>query len=266
MKNKNYSIRYEAGQPVKKIFSSAAFCRRHEDQKALLARSVLCTQPTLNIFVWNIFKQQRLKWRAVLEDFGRGTQLMLLQEAHSTPELIQFATSHYQVTDQVPAFTLPPHPAGVMTLAAAHSVYCCPLREREPLLRLVKSALITVYPLQDGQLLMVINIHAINFSFGINVYSRQLDPIGVQIKQHTGPVIMAGDFNAWNKRRMDALYEFAFNAGLHEVIFTNDQRRTAFGRPLDFVFYRGATVVRSTVLVTQASDHNPLLIKFKIAG
>lgn len=79
-----------------------------------------------------------------------------------------------------------------MTLAAAHPVYCCPLREREPLLRLAKSALVTVYPLVDGRLLMVVNIHAVNFSIGVDVYSKQLDPIGEQIANHKGPVVMAG--------------------------------------------------------------------------
>ncbi|MCP5978783.1 EEP domain-containing protein, partial [Klebsiella pneumoniae] len=83
---------------------------------------------------------------------------------------------------------------GVMTLSAAHPVYCCPLREREPILRLAKSALVTVYPLPDTRLLMVVNIHAVNFSLGVDVYSKQLLPIGDQIAHHSGPIIMAGDF------------------------------------------------------------------------
>ncbi len=70
------------------------------------------------------------------------------------------------------------------------------LREREPILRLPKSALVTVYPLPDARLLMVVNIHAVNFSLGVDVYSKQLLPIGDQIAHHSGPVIMAGDFNA----------------------------------------------------------------------
>lgn len=57
--------------------------------------------------------------------------------------------ANYLAADQVPAFVLPQHPSGVMTLSAAHPVYCCPLREREPILRLAKSALVTVYPLPD---------------------------------------------------------------------------------------------------------------------
>ncbi|MGM1298692.1 endonuclease/exonuclease/phosphatase family protein, partial [Enterobacter hormaechei] len=36
----------------------------------------------------------------------------------------------------------------------------------------------------------------------------------------------------------------------------------AFGRPLDFVFYRGLSVHDASVLVTRASDHNPLLVEF----
>lgn len=74
---------------------------------------------------------------------------------------------------------------------------------------------------------------------------------------------MAGDFNAWSKQRINALQRFASGMELQEVNFTNDRRRTAFGRPLDFVFYRGLGVVEASVLVTQASDHNPLLVDFK---
>ena len=170
----------------------------------------------------------------------------------TTPELVRFATTNYLAADQVPAFVLPQHPSGVMTLSAAHPVYCCPLREREPLLRLAKSALVTVYPLPDTRLLMVVNIHAVNFSLGVDVYSKQLLPIGDQIAHHSGPVVMAGDFNAWSRPRMNALYRFAREMSLRE----------AFGRPLDFVFYRGLNVHEASVLVTRASDHNPLLVEF----
>ncbi len=35
---------------------------------------------------------------------------------------------------------------------------------------------------------------------------------------------------------MNALYRFAREMSLRQVRFTDDQRRRAFGRPLDFVF------------------------------
>ena len=97
----------------------------------------------------------------MLNNFGKDAHLVLLQEAQTTPELVKFATSNYLAADQVPALVLPQHPSGVMTLASAHPIYCCPLREREPILRLAKSALVTVYPLPDSRLLMVVNIHAV---------------------------------------------------------------------------------------------------------
>ena len=223
------------------------------------------TDTSLKVLVWNIFKQQRAEWLSVLQRFGDNTHLMLLQEAQTTPELVQFATSNYLAADQVPAVVLPQHPSGVMTLASAHPVYCCPLREREPLLRLSKSALITAYPLPNKQMLMVVNIHAVNFSIGIDVYRKQLAAIGEQLIHHQGPVIMAGDFNAWSRQRMNTLYRFVREVGLRPVRFKDDQRRKAFGMPLDFVFYRGMNVIDESVLVTTASDHNPLLVEFDVS-
>lgn len=259
MRKKNYSMRYVAGLPAERIFAPEALLNRSQ---VWASCPPLPVETGLCVLVWNIFKQQRAEWLSVLREFGRNAQLVLLQEAQTTPELIQFATSNYLAADQVPAVTLPSHPSGVMTLASTPPVYCCPLREREPFLRLAKSALVTVYPLPDNQMLMVVNVHAINFSLGVDIYSKQLGIIGRQIASHMGPVIMAGDFNAWSQRRMAALYRFSQEMGLCEVHFCDDQRRTAFGRPLDFVFYRGMRVVGASVLVTKASDHNPLRVEF----
>jgi len=255
-------MRYVAGQPAERIPHPGDDAHIGH---ALPPGSPLMADSSLKVLVWNIFKQQRAEWLSVLQRFGDNTHLMLLQEAQTTPELVQFATSNYLAADQVPAVVLPQHPSGVMTLASAHPVYCCPLREREPLLRLAKSALITAYPLPNKQMLMVINIHAVNFSIGIDVYSKQLAAVGEQLIHHRGPVIMAGDFNAWSRQRMNALYRFVREVGLRPVRFTDDRRRKAFGMPLDFVFYRGMNVIDESVLVTTASDHNPLLVEFDVS-
>lgn len=263
MPKKTYAVRYVAGQPVERIFPPLASGKLGQ---ALPAGKLMPGSRILRVMVWNIYKQQRANWLSVLQGVGKDAQFILLQEAQTTPELVRFATSHYLAADQVPALIFPQHPSGVMTLSAVHPVYCYPLREREPLLRLAKSALVTVYPIYNGQLLMVVNIHAVNFSLGIDVYSKQLDTIGEQIRNHSGPVIMAGDFNAWSRQRMLVLYRFAERMGLGEVQFINDQRKRAFGRPLDFVFYRDMNVCEASVLVTEASDHNPLLVEFEPAS
>ena len=116
-------------------------------------------------------------------------------------------------------------------------------------MRLAKSALVTVYPLPDTRLLMVVNIHAVNFSLGVDVYSKQLLPIGDQIAHHSGPVIMAGDFNAWSRRRMNALYRFAREMSLRQVRFTDDQRRRGVCGPRDFFFLPGVELSAACVLV-----------------
>lgn len=88
----------------------------------------LSTDEKIRVLVWNIFKQQRAEWKSVLKNFGKDAHLVLLQEAQTTPEMVRFATTNYLAADQVPALVLPQHPSGVMTLASAHPVYCCPLR------------------------------------------------------------------------------------------------------------------------------------------
>ncbi|TDB45546.1 endonuclease/exonuclease/phosphatase family protein [Photorhabdus luminescens] len=259
MVKKTYAIRYVAGQPVERVFPMST----HQLGNALPVGTPLITGTNkLRVVVWNIYKQQRPAWRKVLKELTNESQLILLQEAQTTPDLVEFATSNCLIADQVPAFLLPQHPSGVMTLAASHPVYCCPLREKEPLLRLSKSALITVYLLQDNRHLMVINVHAINFSFGVDVYSRQLNNIGAHVRLHNGPVIMAGDFNAWSKQRLNALKRFTRYLHLEEVSFTDDYRTIAFGKPLDFIFYRELNIANAIVIPTDASDHNPLVVNF----
>ncbi|WP_279627400.1 endonuclease/exonuclease/phosphatase family protein [Xenorhabdus kozodoii] len=259
---KNFAMRYVAGQPVERILPTS----KQLLEDALLPRGepLLAHNRELSVVIWNIYKQQRPSWQHVLASLIEKSDLVLLQEAQTTPAFLQCITDSGLVADQVPAFALPQHPSGVMTLASSSPVYCCPLREKEPILRLSKSSLITIYPLPDERQLMVINVHAINFSLGGDVYSRQLNNIGIHINLHNGPVIFAGDFNAWSRQRLKILERFVHRMHLKEVYFNDDHRTIVFGKPLDFVFYRELKVSRATVVMTGASDHNPLMVKFSL--
>ncbi len=108
----------------------------------------------------------------------------------------------------------------------------------------------------------MINVHAINFSFGVDVYQRQLNSLSTHIIDHKGPVILAGDFNAWSRPRVNVLKRFARRLKLKEVIFEKDLRTRAFGKPLDYIFYRGLSLNKAEILITDASDHNPLVATF----
>ncbi|MGG4607051.1 endonuclease/exonuclease/phosphatase family protein [Providencia sp. Me31A] len=261
MAKRTYSVRYIAGEPAKRIQPTPV----HMLGDSLpIGMPLFAAGETLDIVTWNIYKQQRPNWKMVLSELVDGRKLILLQEAQMSPELVSFAASHQLIADQVPALPFSAHPAGVMTLATSHPIYCCPLREKEPLLRLAKSALITVYPLPNGKQLMVANVHAINFSFGVDVYTKQLNKLGMHIGKHVGPVILAGDFNAWSRQRVNALKRFIRSVGLKEALYDLDLRTKAFGRPLDFIFYRGLKLNKSKVLQTDASDHNPIMTQFKL--
>ncbi|HDT1128107.1 TPA: endonuclease/exonuclease/phosphatase family protein [Morganella morganii subsp. morganii] len=257
---KNWSVRYVAGHPARQIPPMSADMLGNGLPVGL---PLSAPEQTIRVVVWNIYKQQRPDWRKTLDRILHDTQLVLLQEAQPSPELVSLAGKHQLVADQVPALHFQQHPSGVMTLATSHPIYCCPLQQKEPLLRLPKSALVTVYPLPDGRQLMVINVHAINFSFGVDVYRRQLNTVGSQIRCHIGPVILGGDFNAWSRQRMNALKRFARAQGLKEVLFPHDIRTKVFGHPLDYLFYRGFKLTLSDVMQTDASDHHPLIAEFQ---
>ncbi|MGP1938993.1 MAG: endonuclease/exonuclease/phosphatase family protein [Arsenophonus sp. ET-DL9-MAG3] len=218
----------------------------------------------LNIASWNIYKQQRPNWCSLLNKLVIDNHLILLQEAQTSPKLLEFIIFQHLIADQVPAIIFSQYISGVMTLAKSHPIYCYPLKEKEPLLRLPKSALITVYRIHNNKNLMIINIHAINFSFGVNIYSRQLYNIGKYIKKHKGPVIFAGDFNTWNRRRINVLKHFTCSLRMKEVNFDTDERTIIFGYPLDYVFYRNLTLLDTKVIKTESSDHNPISVKFSI--
>ncbi|MFP3019281.1 MAG: endonuclease/exonuclease/phosphatase family protein [Arsenophonus sp.] len=261
MAKKNFSVRYIAGQPAKRILSLSEYI---PNNNLSIGIPLFSENNELRIVSWNIYKQQRHNCYSVLNKLVIANHIILLQEAQTSPQLIEVVVSQHLIADQVPAIIFPQHSSGVMTLARSHPIYCYPLRQKEPLLRLPKSALITVYPLHDGQNLMIINIHSINFTFGVDIYSRQLDNIGEHIKKHHGPVIFGGDFNTWNRQRINALKYFTSSLRMKEVNFNTDERTIIFGYPLDYIFYRNLTLIDTKVIKTKSSDHNPISVKFSI--
>jgi endonuclease/exonuclease/phosphatase (EEP) superfamily protein YafD len=78
-------------------------------------------------------------------------------------------------------------------------------------------------------------------------------------------MIVAGDFNTWNKKRMQKLHEIREKLGLNMVKFSETSAVKVFmGKQLDFIFYRGLELMDSKVVANHGlSDHNPLFATFK---
>lgn len=222
-------------------------------------------QQRINLLVWNIYKQNRTNWSSSLSQYSQDKQLVLLQEASMTAELREWLKQGAWFGSQVDAFKAFETTAGVLNLSAGSPIKACAYTELEPWLRLPKSALYALYPLSNGEQLAVVNIHAVNFTYGTLEYHRQLKVLVEEVSEHQGPVIIAGDFNSWSKERLRVMSDALSSLGLKEVTYDSDNR-TQFitGLPLDHVFYRGLTLEKAEAPVSDASDHNPILVTFRL--
>lgn len=233
----------------------------YQDDNAL----PLDKQGQLGLLVWNIYKQNREGWSEELSRLSSDAQLLLLQEASLNTGLKQWLSEHGWEGNQVNAFKVMGESAGVINLARTTPNLACGYTEMEPWLRLPKSGIYARYPLSNGQVLAVVNLHAVNFTYGTNEYQLQLQALANELSQHTGPIIVAGDFNSWSEERMSVMKRVLTSLGLNEVGFSPDNRvRFISGLPLDHVFYRGLKLEKAKAPESDASDHNPLLLSFSL--
>ncbi|MEZ8144102.1 endonuclease/exonuclease/phosphatase family protein [Enterovibrio sp. FF113] len=218
------------------------------------AETIDVTKP-LNIAVWNIFKQQLDGWEAELSDLSKKNSLILLQEAQSKPQLLSYIEREGWHSNQAYAFAINGEIAGVMTLSEVKPSKVCAYTKVEPYLRLPKSALYSAFSLSDGNTLSVINLHSINFTFGVEEYREQLQSLVDAVSDISGSLIIAGDFNTWSDERLNVVKKELDELGLKEAQYSSDDRLTVFGHPLDHLFYRDLELNVSLSKKTTASDH-----------
>ena len=138
-------------------------------------------------------------------------------------------------------------------------------KKKEGMVGPYKSLLLSTYPLSEEKTLLVLNIHAINFREN-STYALELEAYTNKVKAHKGPMIVAGDFNAWNKTRREELQKLCKALSLEMVVFENTGKVKSFmGYPLDFVLYRGLKCIEKEVIDDHGiSDHNPLWVTFQV--
>lgn len=155
---------------------------------------------------------------------------------------------------------------GVVT-ASAHQIKPyrqCLTQSREIGLATHKTALITHHPLNNGQVLIHVNIHAINFVRN-QVFNQELQHLWSFLSHQSGPMIISGDFNTWNKTRLKVLQQATRKLNLKAVNFPDTQPiKTLLRQPLDHIFYRELNLKNALALnIPNISDHNPLIATFK---
>lgn len=217
----------------------------------------------MRVLVWNVFKEKRRSWRAEFEQRVQQSDLVLLQEMLFHPptrEMLEESELSWTTATSFVYARRETHATGLGTASRAGAVETVALQSegREPITNTPKLALFTAHPLSDGTTLLVVNIHAINFA-GFASYHAQLDAVEDQVSSHRGPVLLAGDFNTWSRRRQTRLVGLASELGLNAVGFEADPRRV----PLDHAFTRGLVVERAEVHAGAASDH--MALSFELA-
>jgi len=212
---------------------------------------------------WNIYKQEGDNWRDELSALIETNDLIVLQEVKLSFLLQQVMQQHQLSWTQVEAFRIYKQSMGVLTASKVAPLSACKHTIAEPWLRFPKSSLISYYPWAGSEEpLLVANMHMINFTLGVDEFNQQLESVIAVIRQHDGPVIMAGDFNTWTNKRLNQLHMMTSSVDLQQLVYQQDVRRTAFGNPLDDIYFRGMQQVTASSYETDTSDHNPIVARF----
>jgi len=126
-----------------------------------------------------------------------------------------------------------------------------------------KSSLMTIHKMKNNKSLAIVNIHAINFVQN-SAFFNELNYLKSNIESYEGALIVAGDFNTWNKKRVRFLKKFVDDLSLKNVSFANDSHiKKVLKNNIDYVFYRGLEVLDSKVIDSKKiSDHNPIVVHF----
>jgi len=220
------------------------------------------------LLCWNVYKNNRKHPK--FQDFlrkeveRRKIDFLLFQEAcfHDTHA---FELPHFSY-DAAANMEVQGSFYGVLTASRSDSK-CAQayLSEgKESLFGPHKSLLLSEFFFNDGDSLLILNIHAINFRENSR-YIKELERFFSLVEAYEGAIIIAGDFNSWNSRRMVKLQQFARKLSLSVARFKEEKKIKSFmGKHLDFIFYRGLELEEASVLEGhRLSDHNPLFVRFR---
>jgi endonuclease/exonuclease/phosphatase (EEP) superfamily protein YafD len=233
---------------------------------------------SITVVNWNVQKGRHTH-------FIKDLKLLLERE---TPDIVflQEVTAGLFVPEQMGGYFAEswsyPWPggetSGVLTLSRIPPVriQSVPTKYREFGVTAPKVSLITEYPLLNGENLLAVNVHLMNFErWSVRKLKHQLEALKTIMASHSGPIVMAGDFNTWNHKRLELVKEMTQDIKLKEVTdfpqgrttgdtqseFWNDVLGVEKDLPLDRVFFLNFKPESARVLSYDTSDHKPILVK-----
>jgi len=217
---------------------------------------------SINLLVWNIHKQKGNDFYKDIEVLSKVSDIFLFQEGYLNLKFKKFffkqKWEHLFAKSFI--YKMENIPTGVYTASKFQINQTIQLRSKsiEPVSATPKTALISMV-----ENLMLINIHGLNF-VSLSQWINQLEDIAKFISSHNGPIIFAGDFNTWSKKRMNFLLLFCQKHKLKKLEIKNQSSYSFLNYSLDHILTRGIKVISAEALnEINSSDHKPLLLKFK---
>jgi endonuclease/exonuclease/phosphatase (EEP) superfamily protein YafD len=216
---------------------------------------------------WNIIKGKKQDFENDFERLMTDKDLITIQEAYLTEELQKLLRNRRLNWDLSTSYEYNRKETGVLTASKAEPNFLCMFRGEEPFIKFPKTILITRYSLsQTAQMLLVANVHLINFSLSTSSYRKQLLQMERVVANHQGPLIITGDFNTWSEERTAIIEVLAKRLKMKAVQFRDDNRALVFGRAVDHIFYRGLALLDAAAFKVTSSDHNPMLATFALSN
>jgi endonuclease/exonuclease/phosphatase (EEP) superfamily protein YafD len=217
------------------------------------------------ILCWNVHKENlKPEFDTMVKNWIRqfDMDILLFQEAVFPDNLFCVAGLPYAAAANI---RIRRFHFGVLTAATAdiHAKTDVMSLARETMVTTRKNILMTRYWLGSGDPLLVVNVHAVNFTSRA-WYEWEFSRLLKTLLHHSGPLILAGDFNCWNRARDRIIHQMARELGLGRA---RPERahlvKQVFGFELDRIYFRHLTLLQADALENRLfSDHNPLLARF----
>lgn len=215
--------------------------------------------------LWNIQKaKHKEKWVSDFLKVARNRELILIQEAVLNQYMIPTINSFHYLgwTFATSFFNFDNIATGVSTASISKSVKEDFLRspDVEPFLKTPKMTLLSIYMLADGQKLLVINTHGLNF-VGNEKFYQQIENIISKLEGFQGPCLWAGDFNTWNSSRLNYMEERLLPLGFRKVDMNSNNKIFS----LDQIFFRNINIKNLVIWKDiKSSDHYPITFDLSI--
>ncbi len=219
------------------------------------------------LLVWNIYK--RLggeQFDHDLANLDSRSHISCLQEvlAKKEPDLPTAITSqylHYGVSYRRQDGWF----EGILSASRYNMLEDCVAIKsigREPLTKTPKTALITYLKMEEGQTLLVVNVHMLLFK-SVWLFRQELKQILSDCKKDRHlPAVFCGDFNTFLPWHLTLLDKILYRDGFYRC---KPKHRPRGSRYLDHVYVRGLKLIEMQIVDRVfSSDHFPLLCELEL--